>query len=177
MTTSLNCIGYVEGRDIFNGKVDVIVCDGFTGNIALKTMEGAAAFAGEILKGAFRKNLSSRMGYLMSRRSLKEGYRRLDYSEYGGAPLIGLDGIAIVAHGGSSPQAIRNAIRAARDAVDQDVNTHLNEELEKIAAVSTDDKDGVPRNMWQRLKSKIEHIAEKPAEPRGAEEREGGGKG
>src|ERR1044071_4576580 len=76
--TSLNFTGYVEGRDIFNGKVDVIVCDGFTGNIALKTMEGAAAFAGEILKGAFRKNLSSRMGYLMSRRSLKAGYRRLD---------------------------------------------------------------------------------------------------
>ena len=65
--TALNFVGYVEGRDIFNGKVDVIVCDGFTGNIALKTMEGAAAFAGEILKAAFQKNVSSRMGYLMSR--------------------------------------------------------------------------------------------------------------
>jgi len=162
--TSLNFIGYVEGRDIFNGKVDVIVCDGFTGNIALKTMEGAAAFAGEILKSAFQKNVSSRMGYLMSRRSLKEGYRRLDYAEYGGAPLIGLDGTAIVAHGGSNPRAIRNAIRAARDAVDHDLNRHLSEELEKIAGSAADEKDGAPRNIWQRLKSRIEQIGEKPSE-------------
>src|SRR5262249_23288483 len=104
-TASLNFIGYVEGRDIFNGKVDVVVCDGFTGNIALKTMEGVASFAGEVLKEAFQKNISSRVGYLFSRNSLAAAYRRLDYAEYGGAPLIGLDGVAIVAHGGSSPLA------------------------------------------------------------------------
>src|SRR5262249_42532542 len=106
--TSLNYIGYVEGRDIFNGKVDVIACDGFTGNIGLKTMEGAAGFAGEVLKSAFQKNLSSRLGYLLTRKSLREAYRRLDYAEYGGAPLIGLDGVAIIAHGGSNPRAMKN---------------------------------------------------------------------
>ena len=95
----------------------MVVCDGFTGNIALKTMEGVASFAGEVLKSAFQKNLSSRVGYLLSRKSLAEAYRRLDYAEYGGAPLIGLDGVAIIAHGGSNPLAIKNAIRAARDAV------------------------------------------------------------
>ncbi|HEX9787840.1 MAG TPA: phosphate acyltransferase PlsX, partial [Candidatus Binatia bacterium] len=116
-STSVNYVGYVEGRDIFNGKVDVVVCDGFTGNIALKSMEGVASFAGAVLKSAFQKNVYSRLGYLLSRKSLSEAYRRLDYAEYGGAPLIGLDGVAIVAHGGSSPVAIKNAIRAARDAV------------------------------------------------------------
>ena len=70
---ALNYIGYVEGRDIFNDKVDVVVCDGFTGNVALKTMEGVASFAGEVLKGAFQKNLSSSFGYLMSRKSLRDG--------------------------------------------------------------------------------------------------------
>src|SRR5262249_1999882 len=79
-TTTLNYIGYVEGRDIFDGKVDVIVCDGFTGNIALKTMEGVASFAASVLKDAFQKNLPTRVGYLLSRNSLREAYRRLDYA-------------------------------------------------------------------------------------------------
>jgi phosphate acyltransferase len=174
--TSLNYIGYVEGRDIFNGKVDVIVCDGFTGNIALKTMEGAAAFAGEVLKGAFQKNLSSRLGYLIARRSLREAYRRLDYAEYGGAPLIGLDGVAIIAHGGSNPQAIKNAIRVARDAVEQGVNRHITEALGEIAGTGTESKDGVPHNIWQRIKSKIESLGDK-SDTADKEEREGGEKG
>jgi glycerol-3-phosphate acyltransferase PlsX len=175
--TPLNYIGYVEGRDIFNGKVDVIVCDGFTGNIALKTMEGAAAFAGEVMKAAFQKNLSSRLGYVMSRKSLREAYGRLDYAEYGGAPLIGLDGIAIVAHGGSNPRAIKNAIRAARDAVEQDVNGRITEALSHITGAATDHKDGMPRNIWQRIKSKIESMGEKSTAASEKEESEGGGKG
>lgn len=160
---SLNFIGYVEGRDIFNDKVDVVVCDGFTGNIALKAMEGVASFAGEVLKEAFQKNLSSRMGYLLSRNSLSEAYRRLDYAEYGGAPLIGLDGVAIIAHGGSSPLAIKNAIRAARDAVNQDMNRHIADALAAAAAdgLAGDKKEGLPRKLWQRFKSKIESLGEK----------------
>jgi phosphate acyltransferase len=176
-STSLNYIGYVEGRDIFNGKVDVIVCDGFTGNVALKTMEGAAGFAGEVLKGAFQKNLSSRLGYLLTRKSLRDAYRRLDYAEYGGAPLIGLDGIAIIAHGGSTPQAIKNAIRAARDAVQQDVNRHITEVLGEMAGMSDEKKEGLPRKIWQRVKSKIESLGNKPAPTAEKEEREGGEKG
>jgi phosphate acyltransferase len=173
--TSLNYIGYVEGRDIFNGKVDVIVCDGFTGNIALKTMEGAAKFAGEVLKEAFQKKLSSRLGYLMSRNSLREAYRRLDYAEYGGAPLIGLDGVAIIAHGGSDPRAIKNAIRAASDAVDQDVNRHITEVLGGAESLSRDHEDGLPRKIWRRIKSKIESLGDKPATISEREERERGG--
>jgi glycerol-3-phosphate acyltransferase PlsX len=171
--TSVNYIGYVEGRDIFDGKVDVVVCDGFTGNVALKTMEGLASFAGEVLKDAFKKTMSSRLGYLMSRNSLKEAYRRLDYAEYGGAPLIGLDGVAIVAHGGSSPLAIKNAIRAARDAVDQKMNQHIAEALADGEPVSGDPGTGLPRKIFERIKSKIESIGHKADAPSNRKEGEG----
>jgi phosphate acyltransferase len=159
--TTLNFIGYVEGRDIFNGNVDVIVCDGFTGNIALKTMEGLASFAGEVLRDAFQKNLSSRLGYVFSRSSLAKAYRRLDYSEYGGAPLIGLDGVAIIAHGGSNPMAIKNAIRAAHGAIHHDMNRHIADDLDAADGLAGDKKEGLPRNLWQRFKSKIESLGDK----------------
>jgi glycerol-3-phosphate acyltransferase PlsX len=152
--------------------VDVVVCDGFTGNVTLKTMEGIAGFAGEVLKGAFQKNLCSRLGYLMSRQSLKEAYRRLDYAEYGGAPLIGLAGVAIVAHGGSNPRAIKNAIRAARDELQQDVNRHISEILGDAEAMF---KEEMPQTFWQRLKSKIEHMGEKPETDQPPEVRKRGG--
>jgi glycerol-3-phosphate acyltransferase PlsX len=168
---ALNYVGYVEGRDIFSGKVDVVVCDGFTGNIALKTMEGVASFAGEVLKSAFQKNISSRLGYLMSRASLKEAYRRLDYAEYGGAPLIGLDGVAIIAHGGSSPLAIKNAIRAARDAVDQKMNQHIAEALAD-GGLDIHAKPGLPRKIFERIKSKIESIGHKGETSKDRDERE-----
>jgi glycerol-3-phosphate acyltransferase PlsX len=136
----VNYIGYVEGRDFFNGKVDVIVCDGFTGNVALKTMEGVASFAGEILKSGFEKNWLSRLGYLISRQSLRHAYRKLDYAEYGGARLLGLDGVAIVAHGGSTALAIKNAIRVASESVSQNVNGHIRAALESMVQAGTENK-------------------------------------
>jgi phosphate acyltransferase len=167
----VNHVGYVEGRDIFNGKVDVVVCDGFTGNIALKTMEGVASFAGEVLKDAFQKNLSSKLAYLISRNALKQAYRRLDYAEYGGAPLIGLDGVAIIAHGGSSPLAIKNAIRQACDAVDQKMNHHIADALAELDHGAGEKKAGLPQKLWNRFKSKIESIGEKSEPSSSAEER------
>jgi phosphate acyltransferase len=172
--TTLNYIGYVEGRDIFDGKVDVIVCDGFTGNIALKTMEGVASFAGAVLKDAFQKNLPTRVAYLLSRGSLREAYRRLDYAEYGGAPLIGLDGVAIIAHGGSNALAIKNAIRAAANAVDQQINRHIREALAESPGVGTK-RDGLSRKLWERFKSKIESLGEKTEPEPTAEGRRRGG--
>jgi len=136
----VNYIGYVEGRDFFNGKVDVIVCDGFTGNIALKTMEGVASFAGTILKSAFERNWLSRLGYLISRQSLRHAYRKLDYAEYGGARLLGLDGVAIVAHGGSTALAIKNAIRVASESIAQDVNGHISAALKSMVQDETENK-------------------------------------
>jgi glycerol-3-phosphate acyltransferase PlsX len=172
--SSVNYIGYVEGRDIFNASVDVVVCDGFTGNVALKTMEGVASFAGEVLREAFQKNLSSRLGYLMTRNALRQAYRRLDYAEYGGAPLIGLDGVAIVAHGGSNPLAIKNAIRAANDAVEHDMNRQIMEVLGSTAALGSDVKGGLPGKIWRRIKSKIDSLSEKSESTPDREEPERG---
>jgi len=109
----VNFIGNVEGRELYSGVADVIVCDGFTGNIVLKTSEGLVeaveALLGDELQGTF----SSQVGYLLSRRAFRRFRRRLDYSEYGGAPLLGVAGLAVVCHGRSSPKAIRNAIAMA----------------------------------------------------------------
>ncbi len=109
----INFIGNVEGREIYSGVADVIVCDGFTGNVVLKTSEGLVdtveALLGDELHGTF----SSQVGYLLSRRAFRRFRRRVDYSEYGGAPLLGVAGLAIVGHGRSSAKAVRNAIAMA----------------------------------------------------------------
>jgi glycerol-3-phosphate acyltransferase PlsX len=171
--TSVNHIGYVEGRDIFDASVDVVVCDGFTGNVALKTMEGVAAFAGEVLKEAFQASVSSRLGYMMTRKALRAAYRRLDYAEYGGAPLIGLNGVAIVAHGGSNPRAIKNAIRAARDAVDHDMNGKIMEVLAGVVAPAAEAQGSFPGSLWRRIKSKFD-FSEKTENNPSTEEQERG---
>ena len=176
-STSLNYIGYVEGRDICDGEVDVVVCDGFTGNVTLKTMEGVASFIVGVLKDAFRQTLVSRLGYLLSRKSLRKAYSRLDHAEYGGAPLLGLDGVAIIAHGGSGPKAIKNAIRMAKEAVSQDVNRHIIEVLGEMGEIGGEKEEKLPRRIWQRLKSKIESLGEKPAPEGEGRESKSGGKG
>jgi glycerol-3-phosphate acyltransferase PlsX len=111
--SSLTFIGNIEGREIYSGAADVIVCDGFTGNVVLKTSEGLVeaveALLGDELQGTF----SSQVGYLLSRRAFRRFRRRVDYSEYGGAALIGVAGLVIVGHGRSSARAIRNAIAMA----------------------------------------------------------------
>ena len=112
-TAPVNFIGNVEGREIYSGVADVIVCDGFTGNIVLKTSEGLVeaveALLGDELQGTF----SSQVGYLLSRRAFRRFRRRVDYSEYGGALLLGVAGLAIVGHGRSSAKAVRNGIAVA----------------------------------------------------------------
>ncbi|HEX2226078.1 MAG TPA: hypothetical protein VHM64_02985, partial [Candidatus Binatia bacterium] len=138
------------------------------------TMEGVAGFAGEVLKEAFQKSLSSRLGYFLTRKALREAYGRLDYAEYGGAPLIGLDGVAIVAHGGSNPLAIKNAIRAANDAVNHNVNRQIMEVLSGTVALGTDVKGGLTGKIWRRIKSKIDSFSEKPENAPEREEPERG---
>ncbi|MBI2358227.1 MAG: phosphate acyltransferase PlsX [Deltaproteobacteria bacterium] len=168
--TALNFIGYVEGRDICGGNIDVVVCDGFTGNVTLKTMEGVAHFTVAVLKDAFQKNTLSRLGYLLSRKALREAFARLDHTEYGGALLLGLDGVAIIAHGGSSPKEIKNAIRVAGEAVSHDVNRRITEVLEELSHQAG---DKFPGKIWRRIRSKIETAGEKNA----VEEEERKGKG
>ncbi|MEW5954631.1 MAG: phosphate acyltransferase PlsX [Bacillota bacterium] len=119
--TELNFIGNAEGRDIFNGTVDVMVCDGFVGNVVLKTGEGLASALIEMVKEEVNKNMLAKLGALIAVPALKNFRRRLDYAEYGGAPLLGVNGIAIICHGSSSARAIKNAIRTAREAAENNL--------------------------------------------------------
>jgi len=109
----INFIGNIEGREIYSGVADVIVCDGFTGNVVLKTSEGLVDTVEALLGDELRGTFSSQVGYLLSRRAFRRFRRRVDYSEYGGAPLLGVAGLAIVGHGRSSAKAVRNAIAMA----------------------------------------------------------------
>jgi phosphate acyltransferase len=132
----LNFIGNVEGRDLYNGRADVIVCDGFTGNVALKTSEGLVEAVLKLLKAELSRNLKAKLGALLSQQSFKRLKKRLDYSEYGGAPLIGLRGAAIICHGRSSSYAIKNAIRVAKEYAENQVNAKLEAELGHIDRVT-----------------------------------------
>lgn len=114
----LNFYGNVEGRDIYIGTVDVVVCDGFVGNVVLKTSEGLADVLMKMIKKEMQQSSISKIGAALALPSLKNLKRRLDYSEYGGAPLLGINGVAIVCHGSSRALAIRNALNRARESVE-----------------------------------------------------------
>ena len=127
--TALNFSGNVEGRDVFRGDVDVIVCDGFIGNIALKISEGLVEHIGGMLKKAIQSSLTSQLGSALSKRAFDSFRKRTDYSEYGGAPLLGVRGITIIGHGRSNPNAIKNAIRVANELCRLRVNEKIEQEL------------------------------------------------
>ena len=122
--------GYVEGRDIFNGMVDVVVCDGFVGNVVLKLSEGLAETVGKMLREEIASSLLSKLGYLFVRKAFKNFKKKVDYAEYGGAPLIGINGVAMICHGGSNVKAIKNAIHFAHEYVRKGVNQRLAEKME-----------------------------------------------
>ncbi len=132
----LNYIGNVEGRDTFQGDVDVIVCDGFVGNVCLKLSEGLAEAMIAMLREEISKNFKSKLGYVLSRDAFASFRKRVDYAEYGGAPLLGLNGTGIVCHGRSNATAIKNAIAVAAQMVSQNVNEHLLQLLKKAGGVS-----------------------------------------
>jgi glycerol-3-phosphate acyltransferase PlsX len=122
--SSLNFVGNIEGRDIMAGRADVVVCDGFVGNIVLKFAEGLGEMIVAALKGGISREESS-----IIEDSLRGLERRLDYSEYGGAPLLGIDGVCIISHGSSSPKAVKNGIKLAADFVNHQVNDHIVEAI------------------------------------------------
>jgi glycerol-3-phosphate acyltransferase PlsX len=128
----INFIGNVEGRDIFKGDVDVIVCDGFTGNVALKLSEGLIETFTAMLGQELKKTVAAKVGYMLSQHAFREFRQRMDYSEYGGAPLLGINGIAIVCHGRSNANAIKNAVRVANDFCKHDVNRMIETEFNKL---------------------------------------------
>jgi len=128
----LNFIGNVEGRDLFNGHTDVSVCDGFVGNVALKSIEGAAQLFRGSLRESLKSTVTSQVGALLSRKAFNEFKKRLDYSEYGGAPLLGVRGVCIVGHGSSNDRAIMNGIRVAAEFAQAEVTTGIEAAMSRV---------------------------------------------
>ena len=128
--SGLNFIGNVEGKDLFIGNCDVIVCDGLVGNVALKVSESTAYAMVEMLKIGLKSNFLSRISALLARSVFRSFKKKMDYAEYGGAPLLGIDGTCIICHGSSNAKAIKNGIRVAGEEVSKNVNQHI---IEKVS--------------------------------------------
>lgn len=128
--SKLNFVGNIEGRDIYAGNVDIVLCDGFVGNVILKVSESIVDTLFKALKQEIKSNIVATLGAALASSAFNEMKKKMDYSEYGGAPLLGVDGRCIISHGSSNPKAIKNAIRVAAEFKTQDVNKHIVEELE-----------------------------------------------
>lgn len=127
----LNFVGNVEGRDVYSGEVDVIVCDGFVGNAILKASEGLAELVKQMLRESLSATLTRRFGYLIARSAFADFKKRVDYSETGGAPLLGVRGVCIICHGSSNANAIKNAIRIAAEFARSQANRQIEDELSR----------------------------------------------
>jgi phosphate acyltransferase len=133
----VNFVGNVEGRDLYDGKVDVIVADGFVGNVALKTSEGVANLVRATLKESLKATITRQVGYLLSRSAFADFKKRLDHTEYGGAPLLGVKGVCFITHGSSNANAIKNAIRVAAEFAELRINDKIEKELAQVAVAVT----------------------------------------
>lgn len=148
----LNYVGSVEGRDIYTGDLDVIVCDGFVGNIVLKTSESLALSMTEILRSSLTSSFIRKIGAWLCKSGLKEMKQSIDYAEYGGAPLMGVNGNCFIAHGSSCRKAIKNGIRLCAEFAEQKVNDHLLEELDKNHEIQ---KLLPKKKIWNQIKERI----------------------
>ncbi len=131
----LNFKGNAEGRDIYSGKFDVIVCDGFVGNVALKLSESLAKILAKLLKEEIEKHFISKLGAVTLKPAIKSFKKRIDYAEWGGAPLLGVKAPVIISHGSSNAKAIKNAIRVASQFAESHLNEHIEENIEKYGKV------------------------------------------
>jgi len=134
-STKLNFRGNVEGHDLFECPVEVVLCDGFTGNVVLKTCEATAAAVFHWLKRELKKGLLHQMGAYMVRNAFRTIWNKTNYETYGGSPLLGVNGICIIAHGASSPLAIKNAVRVATEFVEQGINPRIIEAIKQYKIV------------------------------------------
>ena len=130
----VNFVGNVEGRDVYTGLVDVVVCDGFVGNVALKVSEGLVEVIGKMLKQSLKANIVRQAGAYLAQGAFNDFKKRVDYSEYGGAPLLGLNGICVICHGRSNAKAIRNAIRVTKEFAEASINEKIAIELDAWAS-------------------------------------------
>jgi glycerol-3-phosphate acyltransferase PlsX len=130
---AINFIGNVEGGDLYTGKADVLVCDGFTGNVALKVSEGLVEMVKQMLQESLQATITRKIGYVLSRAAYADFKKRVDYSEYGGALLLGVRGVCVICHGGSNANAIKNAIRVAAEFAAHGINQRIEDELRRWA--------------------------------------------
>jgi glycerol-3-phosphate acyltransferase PlsX len=133
-TLPINFIGNVEGGDVYSGHTDVLVCDGFIGNVALKVSEGLVDVIKQMLQESLEATIAGKIGYVLSRAAYADFKKRLDYSEYGGAPLLGVRGVCIICHGRSNANAIKNAIRVAAEFSSGEINNRIETELQRWSA-------------------------------------------
>lgn len=137
----LNFIGNIEGRDVFSGNADVVVCDGFIGNVALKISEGVAEIIGKLLAREIGKSILGKFGYLLLKPAFTAFKKRLDYAEYGGAPLLGVNGVSIICHGRSSPRAIKNAIAMAMESTKLQTINYVQNDIGELMTFYGEDVD------------------------------------
>src|ERR1700745_2410453 len=129
--SSLNFVGNIEGRHLFEDPVEVVVCDGFVGNVILKTCESISVAIFKWLKDELTRTPMRKLGAFLARKSFRTIRDKTNYEEYGGSPLLGVNGICIIAHGASTPLAIKNALRVAAESIEQQVNPHIIEEVQR----------------------------------------------
>jgi phosphate acyltransferase len=135
--SSLNFVGNIEGRHLFEDPVEVVVCDGFVGNVILKTCESISVAIFAWLKHELARTPMRKLGALLARKSFRSIRDKTNYEYYGGSPLLGVDGICIIAHGASTPLAVKNALRVAAESIEQQVNPHIVEEIRRYHETTT----------------------------------------
>ncbi len=163
----INFIGNIEGRDVYNGNVDVIVCDGFVGNIALKISEGVADTMGQVLRQEIESSGWRKIGYTILRPVFDRFKKRFDYSEYGGAPLLGVNGNVFISHGGSSVKALMNGIRVAGDCVAHGIPERISVGIGLLQeSVSEGNKVQEKSSLFSQIKEKAKGLIEPRSDKR-----------
>ncbi|MBU2591533.1 MAG: phosphate acyltransferase PlsX [Nitrospinota bacterium] len=158
---SRNFIGNIDGKLLYNGVADVVVTDGFVGNIALKVSESLAGMISSSLRGIFATNLRTKIGYLLIKPYLEGFKKKIDYTEYGGAPLLGINGICIIAHGSSNKKAIKSAVLQAKKLVANKIIEHIKDDLALNPAINTDKKDdGENGGLWDKIRNQFTPLSE-----------------
>tara|TARA_Y100000588_G_scaffold337621_1_gene379214 strand:+ start:196 stop:1287 length:1092 start_codon:yes stop_codon:yes gene_type:complete len=153
--TDLNFIGNIEGSSIFQGTSDVVVSDGFSGNVALKVSESVSSMISTLLRNEFSGSVKGKIGYLFLREGINAMRRKTDYSEYGAAPLLGLNGICTIGHGRSNAKTIKNAIRTTHELVKKDLSSKLQDNISKYASIYSSSTSDVGWRLWNQIKGGI----------------------
>lgn len=153
--SAINFKGNAEGKELFKGVCDVIVCDGFAGNIALKSSESAASYISQILKEELRRTFISKIGAILSKGAFERVKKRADYTEYGGAPLLGVNGVVIIGHGSSNANAVKNGIRVAKELAEKKINSVIEKDVkDSYSRLKVDKND----SFWNSIIEKFKKI-------------------